>query len=54
MAVRLGRIANPAKQGIRRGAGGWMSCGDNHIDDGDEAEGRGGECTDDEWERWCG
>ena len=54
MAERLGRAANPAKRGVWRGGGGWGSRGDDHVDDGDEVEGRGGERTDDEGERWRG
>ena len=46
----------PSTMGVPPGSvrgSGPVSCGDDHINDGDEVEGRGGERTDDEGERWC-
>ena len=47
MAGRLGGwgvFSIQQSQASGRG-GGWGSRGDDHVDDGGEVEGRGGECT---------
>ena len=45
MAGRLGGWGVLPIQKSEASGGGWGSRGDDHVDDGGELEGRGGECT---------
>ena len=58
MAGRLGgwgALPNPAKRGVCRGEdSGWGSRGDDHVDNGGEVEGRGGERTNKKERARCG